>query len=69
MIFDENTIFDGIDKDLMNSLIYSTLLEIAVYIRTIKIPRPILDTRTESFYKDNNSINTTVEKEKPPRYY
>ena len=60
MIFDKNIIFNRKVKDLIDSFIYSTLLEIIVYIRTIKLPLLILDTRIKSFYKDD-TINTIEE--------
>ncbi|KAI1667913.1 hypothetical protein L13192_08622 [Pyrenophora tritici-repentis] len=48
---------------------HSTLSAIAAYVRTIKLLLPILDTRTESFHKDDESINTTEEEEDPLGYY
>ena len=60
MIFDKNIIFDGKVEDLIDSLMHSTLLEIAVYIRTIELLLLVLDTRIESFYEDD-TINTTEE--------
>lgn len=69
VIFDENTIFDGTVEDLMDSLMHSTLSEIAAYIRTIELPLPIPDTGTESFHEDDESINTAEEEEEPPGYY
>jgi transposase InsO family protein len=71
VIFDENTIFDGKTEDLIDSLMHSTLLEIAAYVRTIELPPPIPDTGTESFHEDD-TINTTEEineSEDPPGYY
>ncbi|KAL6174405.1 hypothetical protein ACJQWK_00528 [Exserohilum turcicum] len=71
VIFDENTIFDGKTEDLMDSLMHSTLSEIAAYVRTIELPPPIPDTGTESFHEDD-TINTTEEineSEDPPGYY
>ncbi|KAI1666500.1 polyprotein [Pyrenophora tritici-repentis] len=67
--FDENTIFNRTIEDLIDSLMHSTLLEIAAYVRTIELPPPILDTGTESFHEDDESINTTEEEEDPPGYY
>ena len=60
MIFNKNTIFNSKVKDLIDSLMHSTLLEITVYVRTIKLLPLILDTRIESFYKDD-TINTIKE--------
>ncbi|KAL6152339.1 hypothetical protein ACJQWK_04811 [Exserohilum turcicum] len=71
VIFDENTIFDGKVEDLMDSLMHSTLSEIAAYVRTIELPPLIPDTGTESFHEDD-TINTTEEineSEDPPGYY
>ncbi|KAI2477920.1 hypothetical protein Ptr902_10603 [Pyrenophora tritici-repentis] len=53
----------------MDSLMHSTLSEIAAYVRTIELLPPIPDTGTESFYEDDESINTTEEEEDPPGYY
>ncbi|KAI2479938.1 hypothetical protein Ptr902_08119 [Pyrenophora tritici-repentis] len=53
----------------MDSLMHSTFSEIAAYVRTIELPPPILDTGTESFHEDDESINTTEEEEDPPGYY
>ncbi|KAF7442876.1 hypothetical protein A1F94_012097 [Pyrenophora tritici-repentis] len=53
----------------MDSLMHSTLSEIAAYVRTIELPPPIPDTGTESFHEDDESINTTEEEEDPPGYY
>ena len=71
VIFNEDTIFNRKVKDLIDSLMHSTLLEIAAYVQTIKLPPLILDTRTESFHKDD-TINITEEideLEDPPGYY
>lgn len=50
---------------------HSTLLEIIVYIRTIKLLLLILDTGIESFHKDNtiNIIEEINKLEDPPSYY
>ena len=71
VIFDENTIFDGKIEDLMDSLMHSTLSEIAAYVRTIELPPPVPNTGTESFHEDDtvNITDETDELEDPPGYY
>ena len=69
MIFNENIVFNRKVKDLIDNLIYSTLSEIVVYIKTIKLLLLILDIETESFHKNDESINTIEKEEDPLGYY
>ena len=71
VIFNKSSIFDRKVKDLIDSLMHSTLLEIAAHVWTIELPQPILDTGMESFHEDDDSVNTQEEEimEDPPRYY
>ncbi|KAI1676101.1 polyprotein [Pyrenophora tritici-repentis] len=56
VIFDENTIFDGKVEDLMDSLMHSTLLEIAAYVRTIELPHQSRTLGRSRFMKMTLSI-------------
>lgn len=69
MVFNENIIFNRKTKDLIDNLIHSTLLEIAAYIRTIKLLPLASSTRTKSFLKDDESLSIVREEEDPLGYY
>ena len=38
VVFDEYTIFDGSEKQVMDNLMHSTLEEIESWIRTVELP-------------------------------
>ena len=38
VVFDEYTIFDGSEKQIINNLMHSTLKEIQSWIRTVELP-------------------------------
>jgi hypothetical protein len=55
VVFNEDTIFDGRVKDLMDNLMHSTLEEIATYVRTIELLTLSINLEIDSFYKDDSS--------------
>lgn len=71
VIFDEESIFDGSTKDLMDNLMHNTLKEIATHIRTIKLPTPTQQTQTESFYEDEATAESPEQHDEadPPGYH
>ncbi|KAK1912632.1 hypothetical protein P3342_004568 [Pyrenophora teres f. teres] len=72
--FDENSVFDGKIEDLMESLMHSTLEEIATHIRTIELPAPMQQPETESFFEDSTLEESGDQEDEgeqsdPPGYY
>jgi hypothetical protein len=53
--FDEDTVFNGKQEDIMHNLMHSTLNEIATWIRTIELPEqpPSEGPETTRFYEDD----------------
>jgi len=54
VIFNEYTIFDGSEKQVMNNLMHSTLEEIESWIRTVELPPSPQEqnSETNTFYED-----------------
>lgn len=53
VVFDEYTIFDGSEKQIMDNLMHNTLEEIQSWIRTVELPpSPQQDSETNTFYED-----------------
>ncbi|KAK1912922.1 hypothetical protein P3342_004858 [Pyrenophora teres f. teres] len=72
--FDENSVFDGKIEDLMESLMHSTLEEIATHIRTIELPAPMQQPETGSFFEDSTLEESGDQEDEgeqsdPPGYY
>ena len=55
MAFDEDTVFNGKQEDIIDNLMHSTLNEIAIWIRTIELPEqpPSEGPETTRFYEDD----------------
>ena len=54
VVFDEYTIFDGSEKQIIDNLMHSTLEEIQSWIRTVELPPSPQDqnSETDTFYED-----------------
>jgi hypothetical protein len=57
-VFNKHTVFNSKTKNLIDSLMHSTLKEIATLIRTIKLLTLAYKLETKSFYKDNTAEDT-----------
>jgi hypothetical protein len=53
--FDEDTVFNGKQEEIMDNLMHSTLTEIAAWIRTVELPEqpPSEEAETTRFYEDD----------------
>ena len=71
VVFDEESVFDGRIEDLMDSLMHSTLQEIATHVRTIELPTPTQQPQTDSFYEDEATVESSEQQDEadPPGYY
>jgi hypothetical protein len=71
VVFNEESIFNGRIKDLMDNLMHSTLQEIATHVRTIELPTPTQQPQTDSFYEDEATAELSGEQDEanPPGYY
>lgn len=71
VVFDEESIFDGRIEDLKESLMHSTLQEIATHVKTIELPTPTQQPHTESFYEDEATAESSEQQDEadPPGYY
>jgi hypothetical protein len=59
VVFDEYTIFDGSEKQVMDNLMHSTLEEIKSWIRTVELPpSPQQNSETNTFYEDEAVSNS-----------
>lgn len=68
VVFDEDTVFDGRRESIMDSLMHSTMDEIASWIRTIELPTSGHgEPETQSFYEDDTmqDSDTTYEDDQP----
>jgi hypothetical protein len=55
VVFDEDLIFTGDEKDIIDNLMHSTLKEIEVWIRTIELPPGTQEQEeTQLFLKDQS---------------
>ena len=71
VIFDEQTIFNGTVKDLMDNLMHNTLEEIATHVRSVELPTPSINPDTDSFYEDEPTEDQTNPQDEVdlPGYY
>jgi hypothetical protein len=71
VVFNEESVFDGKVENLMDSLMHSTLEEIATLVRAIELPTHTQQPQTDSFYKDEATADPSEQQDKadPPGYY
>ena len=73
VIFNEDEIFSGKTKDLIDNLMHNTVSEIATYIKSIELPPPAQNSGTESFLEDDETIDNNNSSEEinedPLGYY
>jgi len=66
VVFDEGTVFDGKEVDLMDNLMHSTLEEIKTWIKTIELPgTQSQQPETETFYEDDTTQEDTPRRQQP----
>ncbi|KAK1907545.1 hypothetical protein P3342_005872 [Pyrenophora teres f. teres] len=68
--FDEYTIFDGSEKQIMDNLMHSTLEEIESWIRTVELPPSPQDQNceTNTFYEDETVSDSREALQDQPQY-
>jgi hypothetical protein len=71
VVFDKESVFDGKVENLMDSLMHSTLEEIATLVRAIELPTHTQQPQTDSFYEDEAAADPSEQQDKadPPGYY
>ena len=70
VVFDEELIFTGDEKDIMDNLMHSTLEEIKAWIRTVELPPGINNEQeeTQSFLEDESFNEGQVQESTPDQY-
>jgi hypothetical protein len=70
VVFDEYTIFDGSEKQVIDNLMHSTLEEIQLWIRTVELPPSPQDqnSETNTFYKDEAVSDSWEGPQDQPQY-
>jgi hypothetical protein len=69
VVFDEYTIFDGSEKQIINNLMHSTLEEIQSWIRTVELPPSPQNqnSETDTFYEDE-AVSDSQGPQDQPQY-
>jgi hypothetical protein len=69
VVFDEETVFNGTQEEIMDNLMHSTLNEIAAWIRTVELPPTTDHGDMTPFYEDETIDDSTQDQDETPGYH
>jgi hypothetical protein len=70
VVFDEETVFDGSEKEIMDNLMHSTTTQIAEWMQSIELPEPTHEPPEEqTFYEDEPSSDWPTQSDRQSKQH